>query len=179
MPIASGDLLFKLSTTAGASGNAGAQADPNASLGKFISTTQIVDATLNNLFDDISGDENAASTIDYRCMFIHNAHASLTLQGAKCWISAEVAGGASGAIALDASGVVTLGAAGQAQFIADETTAPTGLSFSAPTTKPSGLTIGDIPAGSCQAIWVKRLAANTVAVDADGLSIRIEGDSSA
>ncbi len=179
MAIASGDLLFKLSVTTGSSGNTTAQGNVNNSLGKFMSTTQITDATLNNLFDNISGDENASGIIDYRCLFVHNNHASLTLQSAVVWMSAEVSGGASGAIALDGSGVVTKGATGQAQSIANETTAPTGLSFSAPTTKGAGLAIGDIAAGSCQAIWVKRMAGNTIAVDADGLSIKLEGDSAA
>src|SRR4051812_30836049 len=122
MPIASSDLLVKLSIKTGAAGNSGAQADPNQSLGKYISTTQLTDNTLNNLFDNISGDENAASTVDYRCIFLHNNHATLTLQGTKVWLSAEVAGGANAAIAIDNVAASAIGSASaQADNIATET----------------------------------------------------------
>ena len=57
MPIASTDILYKLSVTAGAAGNATAQATPANSFGKYISTTQIVNNTLDNLFDDVTGDD--------------------------------------------------------------------------------------------------------------------------
>jgi hypothetical protein len=181
MPIASSDLLIKLSIKTGTAGNQNAQADPNASLGKYISTTQITDNTLNNLFDNISGDENAASTVDYRCIFLHNNHATLTLQGTKVWLSAEVAGGANISIAIDnvaASAIASSSA--QADSIATETTAPSAVgTFSSPTTKGAGLTLGDLTAGQCRAIWVKRTATNSAALNNDGVTIRFEGDTAA
>lgn len=180
MAITSSDILFKLSVTTGSAGNSTAQGNPNASIGKYISTTQITDATLNNLFDDISGDENAASTVDYRCFFVHNAHASIAWTSVYVWISAEVAGGASVAIGVDPAGATAIGSASaQAAIPADETTAPSGVSFSAPTSKGSGISIGTIAAGECVAIWVRRTAANTVAVNNDGATIRVEGDTTA
>lgn len=180
MAIASSDIKYRLSIKTGSAGNSGTQADPNQSLGKYISTTDIVDATANNLFDDISGDENAASTVDYRCFFVYNSHGTLTWQSAKAWIFSEVAGGASIAIGLDPAGVVAVGSSSaQAASITNETTAPAGVTFSSPTTKSAGLSIGNIPPGQCQAIWVRRTAANTSAVDADGGTIRVEGDTSA
>jgi hypothetical protein len=180
MPIASSDILFKLSIKTGTAGNQSAQPDPNASLGKYISTTQLTDNTLNNLFDNISGDENAASTVDYRCIFVHNAHASLTLQGTKVWLSAEVAGGANTAIAIDNAAASAIGGStAQADSIATETTAPTTVgTFSSPTTKGAGLTLGDIGPGQCRAIWVKRTATNSSALNNDGVTIRSEGDTS-
>lgn len=180
MAIVSTDLKFKLSVTSGSAGNSQAQADPNASFGKYISTTEIVDATDNNLFDDVSGDENAASDVEYRCLFIHNSHATLTLQAAKAWISAEVSGGAAVAIGLDPAGNVAVGSASaQAAQIANESTAPAGVTFSAPTDKASGLSIGNLGPGQCRAIWMRRTAANTPALDADGVTLRVEGDTAA
>ncbi len=180
MAIVSGDILFKLAVTTGSAGNSTAQANPNNSLGKYISTTQIVDATTDNLFDDISGDENAASTVDYRCYFVHNSHATLTLTAAKAWISAEVAGGASVAIGLDPAGATAIGSSSaQAATIANELAAPAGVTFSAPTTKGAGLSIGSLPNGQCIAIWVRRTAANSAAVNADGATIKVEGDTAA
>lgn len=178
MSIASTDIKYRLTTTAGVAGNANAQADPNASLGKYASTTDIVDATTLNLFDAISGDENAASTVDYRAFAVINNHGTLTLTAAKVWIAAEVAGGASVAIGLDPIGVVAATAI-MGAVIANELAAPAGVSFSAPTTKTGGLAAGSVPAGSGFIVWVRRTAANTVAIDADGATFRVEGDTSA
>lgn len=180
MAITATDILFKLSVVA-AAGNTTA-GTPATSLGDQISTTQITDATLNNLFDDVSGDENAASDVEYRCIFVHNAHATLTWQTVVVWLSAEVANGAVAAIAIDDLAASAIGAAvAQADAIADENTAPgAGVgTFSAPTTKGTGLALGNIAAGYCRAIWVKRSAANTAALDNDGVTIRCEGDTAA
>lgn len=180
MAIVAGDILIKLSTTAGAAGNSNTQADPNASLGKYISTTQVTDNTLHNLFDVVSGDENAASEAEYRCIFVHNAHATLTLFGAVAWLSAETAGGANIAIAVDGVAASAIGSASaQADQVANENTAPTGETFTSPTTKGTGISIGDLAAGQCRAIWVRRTAANSAALDNDSVTIRVEGDTAA
>jgi hypothetical protein len=180
MAITATDILFKLSTTAGSAGHSTAQADPNASLGKYISTTQITDASLHNLFDVVTGDENAASDVEYRCIFVHNAHASLTWQAPVVWLSAEVSGGAVAAISVDTTAASAIGAApAQAKQVADESTAPATQTFTAPTTKGTGLALADIPAGSCRAIWIRRAAANTAALNNDGVTIRVEGDTAA
>lgn len=180
MAIASSDILLKLATTAGAAGNSNAQADPNASLGKYISTTEVSGTALNNLFDNVSGPENAASDVEYRCVFVHNNHGSLTYQAPLIYISSEVAGGASIALAVDSTAASAIGSASaQALTIADESTAPVGLSFTSPTTVGTGLALGDIAAGYCKAFWVRRTAANTVALDSDGGSIMISGGTAA
>jgi hypothetical protein len=180
MPIASTDILFKFSTTAGAAGNTTAGGAPGTSLGKYVSTTQIVDATLDNLFPDITGDENAASNADYQCIFVHNNHATLTLQNAVAWLSAEVAGGAATAIGGDTTAASAVGAsAAQALQIADKNTAPAGVGFSAPTTKAAGVAIGSIGPGQVKAVWVRRTATNSAAFNNDGVTIRVEGDTSA
>lgn len=176
MPIISSDLVYRFSVTSGSAGNttAGTAA---GSLGKYISTTAITDATLNNLFDDISATENAALTVDYRLFFVLNNHASITLTSPVVWLSSETAGGANIAISVDTTGVTAKGSASaQAKQIANETTAPTSQSFSSPTTKGTGLTIADIPAGSVQGIWVRRTAAASTALSPDGVVLRVEGN---
>ena len=180
MAITATDILYKLSLKTGTAGNQSAQPDVNASLGKYISTTQIIDASLNNLFDDVSGNDNAASDVEYRCIFVHNAHGALTWQTVVVWLSAETAGGANAAIAVDGEVARPIGqVAAQADEVANENTAPTGESFSSPTTKATGLSIGNIAAGSCRAIWVRRTAANSAALDNDDVTIRCEGDTAA
>lgn len=177
MSILASDILIKLSTTAGSAGNSQAQGNVNNSLGKYISTTQVTNNSLHNLFDKITGDENAASTVDYRCIFIHNAHGSLTLTDAVAYISEEVSGGASVAIGVDTTAASAIGSGSdQALTIANETTAPVGVSFSSPTSKGTGISLGDIAAGECRAIWVRRTAADTSPVANDGFTLAVAGD---
>lgn len=179
MPIISSDILWKLSTKAGSAGNSGGSTAA-ASLGKFISTTAWAGAVKNDLFDDISGDENAASAVDYRLVFIHNAHATLTLLGAVVWLASEVAGGASLALSVDATAASAIGSSSaQAKEIANETTAPSSQTFTSPTSKGAGLSLGDIGPGQCRGVWIRRTAANTGAVNDDGGVIQVEGDTTA
>lgn len=180
MPIASTDILYKYSVKTGSAGNT-TTGTAAGSLGKYVSNTVITDAALDNLFDDITGDENAAGDIEYRCVFVHNSHPTLALLRAVVWIPAEVAGGANTAIATDNIGPTPVGqSAAQAAFIADENTAPTSVSvFSSPTTKSAGLSLGDIPAGGVAAVWIKRTATNSAAQNNDGLTLRVEGDTAA
>lgn len=177
MPILSSDILYKLSVTSGSAGNTVAQTFVHNSLGKYISTTQITDNVLNNLFDDATSNENTTSSVDYACFFVHNANSTLTLIAAIAWISSEVAGGANVAIGIDttASSVISSSSV-QAVTIATKLTAPSGVTFTSPTTKSVGISVGDIPAGYCKAIWVRRTQTNTVAINNDGCTIKIEGD---
>ena len=177
MSIISAEILFKTSTVAGAAGNASAQAVAGQSLGKYVSTSTIVDASLNNLFPDVTGDENAASNVDYQAMFVHNSNTTLVWTNPMAWLSAEVAGGVTAAIAVDTTAASAIAsAAAQAVQIVNKNTAPAGAVFTAPTTKAAGAAVATITNGFCKAIWVRRTAANTVAVANDGVTIRVEGD---
>ena len=179
MAITATDILFKYSVLTGAAENntAGTAA---GSLGKYISTTAITTSTLNNLFDDVTGDENAASDVEYRCFFIHNAHATLTLKNTVIWLSAEVAGGTDTAISVDTTVASAIGdSSAQAKQVADESTAPGTQTFSAPTTKGTGLDVGDIAPGYCRAVWVERTATDSAALSNDGVTLRVEGDTEA
>lgn len=180
MPIVTSDIVLRGSVVTGSAGDSTAQSNPNSWLGKYVSTT-VFATGLNGLFDDISGAENAASTVDYRCLFVLNNHATLTLQGAVAYLASEVAGGASVAIAVDNVAISAKGSASaQAAQIASETTAPSGTgSFSSPTTVGTGLALGDIGPGQVKAIWIRRTAANSAALDADGVTIGIGGDTAA
>lgn len=175
--ITSGEVLFKYSVKTGTAGNS-TVGTAAGSLGKYISTTAWAGGALNDLFDDISGAENAASTVDYRCIFIHNSNAANTYENVVVYLSAETAGGASIAIATDNIAASAIGAtAAQAAEIATETTAPVGTSaFSSPTTVGTGLALGNIPSGQTRAIWIRRTAANTAALSNDGVTIAVTGD---
>jgi hypothetical protein len=173
--ITSGEILFKYSVAAAAGNtNAGTAA---TSLGDQISTTQWTGGSANDLFDDISGAENAASTVDYRCIFVHNSNGANTLENAVVYLSAETAGGAAIAVGADTTAASAIGSgSAQALTVANETTAPAGVSFSSPTTAGAGVSLGNIPSGQCKAFWIRRTAANTAALSSDGVTIAVTGD---
>ena len=118
MPIVASDIKFILS--GGASNT-----DPNAALGGAISTAGggvITTDTLNNLWDNVSGDEASAGDTEYRAIFIKNTHGSLTLTGAKVWISSNTTSSDDTIeIALADEGI-----ANTIETIANESTAPSG-----------------------------------------------------
>lgn len=175
--ITSGEILFKYSVAAAAGNTTAGTAA--TSLGDQISTTAWAGGTINDLFDDVSGTENATNVVDYRCIFIHNSNTANILQNAVVWLSSEVAGGTSIAIAVDNIAASAIGSASaQAATIASETTAPTGVgAFSSPASAGAGLALGNIGIGQCRAIWIRRTAANTAAVSNDGVGISVTGDS--
>ena len=178
--ITAAEILYKLTTTAGSAGNSNTST-PNASLGKYISTTQMSGTALNNLFDDVSGAENTAGTTDYRCFAVHNSNASNTLENAVVYLSGgDPAGGATITIAVDTNAAVAIGSATAGAFTAASETAPggsiTGLSYSAPTTIGTGLALGNIPSGFYKCVWVKRVTSGAAAVSNEQVTFAVTGD---
>ena len=174
MPIVAGDMLIKFSVKTGSAGNSTA-GTAAGSLGKYISTTQWTGGTLHDLFDLVSASESGAGDIEYRCLFVHNNHGSLQADSCEVFIQAETAGGATIALASDNIAASAIGSASaQAAEVADENTAPSGVSsFSSPTGTP-GVSLGNIPSGQCKAFWIKRtVAASTGAQSGDGFTLRL------
>lgn len=165
MPIVDTDILYLL--TGGAS-----NADPNASLGGAVSSTQISGAA-NSLFDDVSAGELTAGDIEYRCIAVKNNHGSLALQNAVVWINQ---------LTTSSDTEIDLGVDPAAfnvapQTVANENTAPaTGVTFTRPTTKGAGLTLGNIPAGQFKCVWVKRTVTAGGSAGSDSGSIRVDGE---
>jgi len=174
MAILDSDIQFRLS---GGAGNT----DPNASIGGVMSSEPWTGGTLHDLFDAISGDENAASDVEYRCIYVRNGHATLTWgPNIKAWFSAVTAGGADLAMGLDLAGVGNGSTTGVADTIADENTAPSpAVTFSAPTSKATGLAPANVPAGNAFALWIRRTATNSAAQSNDGATIQVQGDTPA
>lgn len=170
MPIAASDLHLRFS---GGSSNS----DPNASLGGAKSSTSVTDNSDNNLFDDVSGSESSAGDIEYRCLYVHNNHGTLTAQNTRIYISQDPAGsGDTWAIALDGAG---LNATAEGP-VANENTAPSGETFSAPTDYANGLSMGNIPAGQHYAFWIRRtITAGTGAANAQDARIKVDCDTAA
>ena len=174
--IVAGEIVTRYTTTSGSAGDTTA-GTANGSLGKYASTTAWAGGSLNDLFDDISGAENAASTVDYRGIAVLNNNASNVFENPVIYISAETAGGASIALGVDTTAASAKGgASAQLLTIANETTAPAGVTFSSPTTLGTGLALSNIAVAFVKGIWIRRTAANTSALSADGFTLAIAGD---
>ena len=172
MPISSSDIEYRLSGGA-------ANTDPNASLGGAMSTAGgglITTSVLNNLWDDVTGDESASGDTEYRCIYIRNNDGTRTLSSTKIWIqSVSTSPDTTFAIALGGEGN-----GGTAETVADESTAPSGETFTSPTDKASGLDLGDLAAADFYPVWIRRVVSSAAsAFDNDTYTLRVEGDSPA
>ncbi|MBV2125749.1 MAG: hypothetical protein KUF75_11400 [Candidatus Thiodiazotropha sp. (ex Ctena orbiculata)] len=168
MVILATDIDFHLSGGA-------ANADPNASLGGAISNNQIPDGGLHNLFDIVSGAESSAGDAEYRCLYVRNNSAQTLINAWVCVITESPSADSDELIGLGTSAVN-----GTEQTVADEQSAPAGVSFAQANGEANALAIGDIPAGEHKAIWVRRdISAGAVAVNSDGPTLRAGGDTAA
>jgi len=169
MAIVAGDLKIYLS---GGAGNS----DPNASLGGIISSTEVTDNTTHNLFDQVSGTESLAGDTEYRGVYLKNTHGSLTLQNTKIYISSNT-GSADTTIDIALDGGATNATM---ETLSDESTAPSGETFTAPTSYATGLSIGSLAAGEKKGIFIRRtVSAAAAAVNDDAVTIKYDGDTAA
>jgi len=147
MAIVAGDL--KMYLTGGA-----ANADPLLSLGGVTSSVQFTDNTLDKLFASVGPAEALAGATKYRALTFKNTSA-LTAYAASIHISQEsTSADTTVEIAYDATGT---------QDVADEDTAPTGLTFSKPLSLATAIALGDIATNGTARIWFKRIVSATAA----------------
>ena len=168
MPILATDLEVRLSIKTGSAGNTVAQGSGALSLGGWVSTT-LAPVTLNALFPELSREDNAAGTLQqYLCLFLVNKHASLTWRTPKGWLN-DPANGAAVAMGIDPTAASPLGASvAQAVSVANITTAPAGVTFSAPTSEGAGLPVLDVPPGYVKGFWIRRSAQNAPGLPDEG-----------
>lgn len=162
MPITSTDIQYRLSGGA-------ANSNANASLGGAKSSVSVP----SNLFDDVTSSESSAGDTEYRCFYVHNAHATLTMLNAVVWISANTTGNRISV------GLGTSAINGTEQTVADENTAPSGVTFSQPATKGAALALGSIPPGQSKAVWLRRAVGAAAAASNDTYTTRVECDTAA
>jgi len=128
---------------------------PSAALGGARSTVSggVVPTTLtaNSLFDDVTGAEEQAGDVEYRCVYVYNA-GDVDAQVVTVWISANT----TDPDTQSAIGLGTSAISGTEQTIANENTAPSGVSFSEPATEGAGLSVGTLAAGAHKALWWRR-----------------------
>lgn len=161
MAIISAELQYRLSGGA-------ANANTHASLGGVKSSV----AWVSTLFDDVSSAEATDGRVEYRCFYIHNANAALTLIAPKVWIQSNTPSPTTTV----AIGLGTSAQGGTEQTVVNETTAPNTVTFSEPTNFATGIALGDIPASGSRAVWIRRSVDPGTVAAADSFTIRVEGD---
>ncbi len=173
MAITTTDIKFLL--TGGASNT-----DPNSSLGGAISSTEISSGSLHNLFDKVTGDEAITGTIEYRCIGVKNDNALIDWEAVKVYITSNTIGGDSIDIGVEKPSDSAV------QTITNETTAPSAISFSAPSTRAAGLTCTSQTGGSgvvvskeWVGVWLRRtVPQGCPAKDNNSVTIEVSGDTS-
>ncbi len=154
-----------------------ANSDPLLSLGGAVSSVELVNNTLNNLWADITGDQAAAGRTRYRCVAIKNTNASLTLTSSKVWIDTQT--GSSGdaiTIGLDLAGLNAT-----PDTVASETDAPSpAVTFVTAVDKANGLNTGSVPNGQYYGIWIKDIVdVGAGAYNNNQYILKWEGDTAA
>lgn len=171
MPIINTDIVKRYSVVAAAGDTTAGTAA--TSLGDQVSTTAITDNAFGNIFPDSPSEEATAGVVRYRCIFILNNHATLTLTGTEVSIQSQTAGGATIAIGVDTTPASAKGSASaQALTVANELAAPAGVTFG---TGPFSL--GDLAPGQVRAVWIRQTvpAGATSSAD-DTFTLLIDGD---
>ena len=140
MSVSPSEILYYLTPT----GNS----DPLLSLGGS-GYGGAIGAGIHAPFDRVSPAEASAGDIEYRAIVVLNSNVTDTLYDAVVWISTETSSAATTvALAYDSAGT---------QSVVNESTAPSSpaLSFSAPTSKATGIALGDIAPGATKRIWLR------------------------
>ena len=160
MPLSSLDIVFYYT------GNATGPSDNTLSLGGTISAHTIPDATANNVFDDVTGDESADGDTEYRAIAVKNTNSTYDMLNTKVWIEGYTRA-ASGADTIYFALENPTGSPASIQTIADESTAPDESKFVVKTGatvswteegSPSAtLEFGTVNPGEWFGIWLKRV----------------------
>lgn len=165
MSILASDIKFFLSGGA-------ANESPAASLGGIISSTAVVDDTLNNLFDDVSGAEHAVGDTNYRCIYVKNDSAE-TAENVRIYIDTNTpAADDTINIGKDLAGAGDGSSTGVADTIADESTAPDpAVTFTTADSYANGILLGTLTAGQVIGVWIKRIVTAGTTAQANNSAI--------
>lgn len=117
--------------------------------GSDASTAITVSKNAGGLLDNITATDSINGHTNYRCFYIYNVSAS-TLSNFRIWLY-TVPSGSNIAIGLDPAGT-----GGSATTIADENTAPSGVTFTTPTNSGDGLFVSSVATTGKFGVWVRR-----------------------
>ncbi len=127
---------------------------------------ELTDDTLNNIWDNVSAGDADAGDTEFRCTYVKNTHATLSVANVKVEIATDPT---------ESNWEIALGAAGKngtETAVANEDTAP-----ATPTFGTTALELGTLAAGDFYPIWIKRIViAGAGAATPDSGLLRILGD---
>ena len=180
MAILQADLKYHYT---GAVSHEAVQTDGDASLGDYRASSEITTGIDNNVFDDVSGAEAGTGDTEYRGIGFHNDHVSLPLTACVVWIEVDTGNGEDD-ISFKGEAPSASEITGAVQDIGNESSEPTGGTWSDATTKGTGQ---DCPNASNQVIadgwfciWLRRvISASASAQAAETVTMRVEGDTAA
>lgn len=150
------------------------------SLGGEISENEINTGNVNALFDNTTYQESVDGDIEYRCFYVKNSNATDTLYNTKVYFRKNSDSPfVLFSIGLDGEGIGDGKNTGVAEVIVDEDTAPLTPSFSEPSDHATAIAIGNLAAGECVAIWVRRnVSAGAMPINNDTYAITVFGEKS-
>lgn len=152
------------------------------SLGRWASTTQLNSGVpLNNLFPDETGPMNAASQVDYQCLFVYNSDTTQTMTNMTAWIpSSSVIGALQWAVGVDSTNASPYNhtLVPQAGYISSPTIAPATVStWAGPSSDVSGgRPMNPLAPGMVSALWIRRTAVGSPAFSGAGCDLQVTFD---
>ena len=165
MAIESSELKLRLSGGA-------ANSNPALSIGGAISSVDMP----SGIFADVPSADASAGETYYRLVYVRNTDPALTAQSAKVWFQSV---GANSDTTFS-MGLATEGLNTQVSAIANEHTAPAGVSFSTPVAEGTALSLGNIPTNQYYGLWLKMVVgAGAAAYNNDGFTVRVKCDTAA
>ena len=137
-------------------------------LGGAKTTTIFQSGVKHDLFDKFTAAEALAGGTYYAAVFVQNTHASLLAEVVKLYIASQTPS----ADTLVEVGLAPEGVNSAVQAIANENTAPTGVTFTAPADLAGGIAVPNLAAGDYIGLWIKlTLDVNTAAAANDGFTL--------
>lgn len=137
--------ILKFNLTGGASNSNG-----NASLGGTHSANELSATAMNNLFDDVSSAEATAGRTEHRAVDVTNT-GDAAATSVAFFMDPETTSPSS---QIDAG--IAASPIGSTTSVANETTAPSGVTFQH-YTSASKLVLPDIPVGGYCRLWLRRV----------------------
>ena len=157
------------------------------SIGGSLSVGETIpDNTINNIYDDVTGDESSSGTIEYRAIAIKDTHASADMLDAKVWVDGYVRAASNndvvsfaleGPKATDGASLHTLLASCYVAPNSDNFTVATGLTvaWTAEGEPSSTLSFGTLTYGQWFGVWLRRsVPASAVAYSNRAVTLKVQ-----
>lgn len=116
------------------------------------------------VWDNVTHAETVAGDVEYRVIYVKNTHAVRSATVTVGWVSAQTTSPTTDI----AIGVAVEPAGSDVTAIANESTPPVGVTFSAPSTEGAGASLGTLAPGQARGLWMRwTVIAGTADLPAD------------